>query len=66
MSLWLNEILTQINNVRLLQNIILTYSGQEYKLQNMVNNPSALLSTWKASTRVCLDIKDFLKGICQL
>jgi len=49
MSLRLNEILTQINNVMLLQNTPL----QEYRLQDIANNPAALLSTGNASAGVC-------------
>lgn len=53
MSLWLNEILAQVNNVMLLQNTLLRYAGQEYRLQDIANNPSALVSTGNASARVC-------------
>lgn len=68
MSLWLNEILTQVNNVKLLQNTLLRYARQEYRLQDMANNPSALLSTGNASARVCYVTlgKDFMKAVCQL
>lgn len=53
MSLWLNEILTKVNNVMLLQNSFLRNARQGYKLQDMTNNPSALLSTGNTSARVC-------------
>lgn len=52
-SLQLHEILTQFNNVMLLQNTLLRYFRQEYRLQDMANNPSTVLSTGNASAGVC-------------
>lgn len=65
MILQLNEILTQVNNTMLLQNTLLRYTKREYRIQDVTNNPSALLSTGNVLSRVCyLWRTDFLKDVC--
>lgn len=67
MILQLNEILTQVNNTMLLQNTLLRYTKQEYRIQDVTNNPSALLSTGNALSRVCyLDLENRFPEGCVL